>query len=141
MLKRLTTILLLLTLGALPAAAQMYRLSERIYEAIEQSGDDREMMSCCTKSSGCTMEMSEAQTALCQSQTNCSIQCVCTESEAKASVTIMVLAPQLPSSDDLSIIEVALPSWSQNLQSQFPLSFSLLHKKENACLQTICLRI
>ncbi len=135
MMKRLITILLLLSFGVLPATAEAYKITSLICETLAQNGEE----SCCTATGECRLTV--PQMPDCQVETDSQNHCLCAVSEAKHPTGIIVAAPLLPALDDSLKIFLPVVSASENLLATPAHQLSSHHKSNKTYLKNTCLRL
>lgn len=118
MVKRWMTILFLLAFSALPAAAQVYQVTEAVSEFIAQVGDGEETMECCKMAGQCKMKgmMPEA------GGEECLTPCECAARAPLLPVGLLSNAPPLPQADEPLLLPSPLTNWAEA-----PATNSLLH--------------
>ncbi len=134
MLKRLITILLLLSFGGLPATAHAYNIASLVCQMLEQDGE-----SCCTAEGECKLTI--PQVSHCQVETNSRNECLCAINAAKHPDGIIASAPLLPALDDSLKIFLPAVSASENIQTNLSLRSTPHHKSNKTYLKNTCLRL
>jgi hypothetical protein len=135
MTRRLTTILLLLIFGVLPATAHAYNIASLMCQAL---GQDEE--NCCTAEGECRMDMSQMSHV--QGEEGSNNLCPCDISEAKyptGTITSAPTFPALPAQGDA--LKLSAMTASENLQAtHFSISTSH-HKSNKTYLINTCFRL
>jgi hypothetical protein len=134
MLKRLITILLLLSFGGLPATAHACNIVSLICQTLEQDEE-----SCCTAEGECKLTM--PQMSHCQVETNSQNECLCAINAAKHPDGIIASAPLLPALDDSLKIFLPIVSSPENTQIILSLRSTPHHKSNKTYLKNTCLRL
>lgn len=138
MVKRLITIILLLTFSTLPVAAQMFQVVDLLREAISQA-EGEEMMECCAVAGQCKMAMPE--------ETNCTeapdmpMECMCDATDPDLPLGLLTTTPQLPSVDETLVVQLPLTKWTELLPTNSRLQFKSLPRTNQITLRHACLRI
>ena len=134
MLKRLITILLLLSFGGLPATAHAYNIASLVCQTLEQDEE-----SCCTAEGECKLTM--PQMSHCQVETNSQNDCLCAINAAKHPDGIIASAPLLPALDDSLKVFLPVVSVLENIQTPLFLRLTPHHKSNKTYLKNTCLRL
>ncbi len=132
MLTRLTTILLLLTFGVLPATAHAYSIASLVCQTL---GQDEE--NCCTGEGECRMDMSHVQV-----EEGGNNLCLCAVGEAKYPAGIIATAPTfpaLPAQED--VLKLSVMTASENLQATHFSTSTSHHKSNKTYLINACFRL
>lgn len=145
--KRLFTILWLLLFSVLPAAAQVYQVTEFIGEAFAQASDEGETMECCQVAGQCQMQMAQmpqlpqvgAPTDE-QAMTDCPMQCRCYASAPALPPRLLTSLPPTSLDDEAPVVPAPVMKWAAAASRALPLARPLLppHK---TYLRHTCLRI
>ena len=134
MLKRLITILLLLSFGGLPATAHAYNIASLVCQTLEQGEE-----SCCTAEGECKLTM--PQVSHCQVETNSQNDCLCAINAVKHPDGIIASAPLLPALDDSLKVFLPVVSALENIQTPLFLRLTPHHKSNKTYLKNTCLRL
>ena len=132
MIRRLTTILLLLTFGVLPATAHAYSIASLVCQTL---GQDEE--NCCTGEGECRMDMSHVQVG--EGGNNL---CLCAVSEAQypdGIITVAPTFPALPAQED--VLKLSVLTASENLQVTHFSTSTSHHKSNKTYLINTCFRL
>lgn len=139
MLKRFITILLLVTLGGLPAAAQVYQLSAEICEAIAQMNSDEEGMSCCLSNGTCAMN--QHQPVIAQPTKNCVNHCLCASEPVSVPISVLVNSPQLINLVAVPVTMARPPSVTAQLRTVNSYQIIPVHRSQDTYLHIAKLRL
>lgn len=139
MLKRIITILLLVTFGGLPAAAQVYQVSAEVCDAIAQITGDEEGMSCCLSGGSCTMN--QHQPVIAQATTNCVNHCLCASEPVSAPSSVLVEAPQLVNLTAAPVTMARPPSVATQDKVKSSYQIIPVHRSQSTYLQISKLRL
>ena len=134
MIRRLTTIFLLLTFGVLPATAHVYNVASTVCQTLEQGEEN-----CCTEGE-CRMDMSQMLHVQVQEGSN--NLCPCDVSEAKYPAGIIATAPTfpaLPVQED--VLKLSVVTASENLQATHFSTATSHHKSNKTYLINTCFRL
>ncbi len=135
MIRRLTTILLLLIFGVLPTTAHAYHVASLVCQTL---GQDEE--NCCTSEGECRMDMSQvSHVQVAESSNNV---CLCAVSEAKypdGIITISPTFPALPAQED--VLKLSVLTASENLQVTHFSTSTSHHKSNKTYLINTCFRL
>jgi hypothetical protein len=131
MIKRLTTILLLLSFGVFPATAHACNIASLICQTLGQEEEN-----CCTEGE-CHMDMSKMS----KEQTDDNQQCLCAFSGEKKSSGIIASAPNFPVLTDSEKSFLPKISTAENLPAEIFYSSIPHHKSNQTYLKNSCFRL
>ena len=139
MLRKIITILLLVTFGGMPVAAQVYQLSADACEAIAQMNNDEEEMTCCVSNGSCAMN--PRQPLIAQPAKNCVDGCLCVNEPVSTPNSILVDSPQLLSLTSTPLTMARPPSVSTKIQTAISYEIIPVHRSQDTYLYTAKLRL